>query len=312
MFRFPVAALCLALFFLAPAARAAEPLPVVVSLPAQKYLVERIAGDAAAVTTLLHQGADPHTFEPTPAQMRSVAEARLFFTIGLPFENAWLPRLSGAAPNLKVVSMIAGLKRLSFDEGAERLEELGLQPHAEEHAGHDHAHEAHGHEHGEDPHVWLSPMLVRTMLPNIVKALAAERPDDAPRFRAAAKLLDKELQELDAELAGVFAPYPKEKRVFLTLHPAWSYFAHNYELTEISVETDGKEPGPADMKRLVDLARKLKLNTVFVEPQFPRAAAEAVAKNIGAEVVTLNPLAENLPEMWRQTAAALAASFAKD
>ena len=94
------------------------------------------------------------------------------------------------------------------------------------------------------------------------------------------------------------------------MHPAWAYFAHNYDLVELSVETDGKEPGPADMKNIVDLARKLGLRTVFVEPQFPKAAAEAVAANIGANVVTIDPLAENLPEMWRATAAALAASFA--
>ncbi len=279
-----------------------KPVTVVVSLPAQKYLVERIAGDAASVTTLLQKGADPHSFEPTPAQMRAVAEARFYFTIGLPFEKAWLPRLAGSAPNLKVVDMTAGIKRLSSDEDAERAAELGLRPHVEAHDGHDH-------DHGEDPHVWLSPMLVRAMIPNIVKALAAERPDAAARFRAAAKTLDDELQALDAELAGVFAPFPKEKRVFLTMHPAWAYFAHNYDLVELSVETDGKEPGPADMKNIVDLARKLGLRTVFVEPQFPKAAAEAVAANIGANVVTIDPLAENLPEMWRATAAALAASF---
>ena len=137
----------------------------------------------------------------------AVAEARFYFTIGLPFEKAWLPRLAGAAPNLKVVDMTAGIKRLSSGEDAERAAELGLRSHGEVHDGH---------EHGEDPHVWLSPMLVRAMIPNVVKALAAERPGDAARFRAAAKTLDDELQALDAELADIFAPFPKEKRIFLT------------------------------------------------------------------------------------------------
>ena len=192
LYLFLLISICGAAQAVEPSAGDGKPVPVVVSLPAQKYLVERIAGDAASVTTLLQKGADPHSFEPTPAQMRAVAEARFYFTIGLPFEKAWLPRLAGAAPNLKVVDMTAGIKRLSSGEDAERAAELGLRSHGEVHDGH---------EHGEDPHVWLSPMLVRAMIPNVVKALAAERPGDAARFRAAAKTLDDELQALDAELA---------------------------------------------------------------------------------------------------------------
>ncbi len=289
----------LALLFPAPAARAADPLPVVTALPAQKYLIERIAGDAVRVTTLLDKGADPHTFEPAPSDMRAVAGARLYFSIGLPFEDAWLPRLAGSAPNLKVVSMIAGIKRLTFAEEAAEAPTAA----AAEHEDHDHT--------GEDPHVWLSPMLVRAMLPNIVRALSAELPDQAARFRASAKALDEELQSLDAELADIFAPIPPERRAFLSLHPSWRYFSHNYQLTELSVEVDGKEPSPGDMRRIVDLAKRYNLHTVFVEPQQPRAAAEAVAAAIGANIVTINPLDGNLPQLWRSTAKALAASFPK-
>ena len=331
-----VLAFC-ALLLLSIPAYAAAPLPVVVSLPAQKYLVEKIGGDAVSVTVLLQKGADPHTFEPAPAQMRAVAEARICFSIGLPFEDVWLPRIAGSSPNIKLVSMIAGIKRLSFADDALLLADMDLahegNGHATEHDkqegtkqdGHEpsgHAQEGHkqeaaghdDHQHdaqGEDPHVWLSPMLVRAMLPNITKALVAERPEDAARFRAAAKALDAELEALDMELAGVFASIPREKRVFLTFHPAWRYFAHNYELTEISVEINGKEPSPQDMKAVIDLARKIGLRTVFVEPQFPKAAAEAVAANIEAEVVVLDPLAEDLPTLWRNTARALATSFGK-
>ena len=304
---FLLTSFCGGAYAAAPAAAGGKPLPVVVSLPAQKYLVEKIGGDAVSVTVLLQKGADPHTFEPSPSQMRAVADAALYYSIGLPFEDAWLPRIAGSTPNLTVVSMIAGIKRLSVADDALRLADLGLSGNAEPHAGQD-DHD----DHGEDPHVWLSPMLVRAMLPNIVKSLAAKRPEDAPRFRAAAKALDAELQALDVELAEVFAPIPGDRRVFLTLHPAWRYFAHNYELTEISVETNGKEPSPRDMKAVIDLARKFKLRTVFVEAQFPRAAAEAVAKNIGATVVILDPLAEDLPTVWRSAAAAFAASFTQD
>ena len=166
-----------------------------------------------------------------------------------------------------------------------------------------------GHEHGEDPHVWLSPMLVRGMLPHITKALVAAMPEKAEMFRANAQALSDELEALDAELAAVFREIPRNNRVFLTFHPAWRYFAHNYELTELAIESEGKEPGPKTMKMIIDEARRYGLTVIFVEPQFPKAAAEAVAANINASVAVLNPLAEDLPANLRETAKALASSF---
>ncbi len=262
----------------------AAPLPVVVSIAPQKYLVERIAGDAVSISVLVTPGSDPHSYEPTPSQMRDCANASLYFTIGLPFEDAWLPRLGSAAKNLRVVSMIKGIQRLpSTDKD-----------------------EAPG---SEDPHVWLSPMLVRAMLPGIARELGKALPDQAPRFRANAAKLSAELEALDAEIAQMFAAVPQKKRVFLTFHPAWTYFAHNYELKELCIEVEGKEPGPQTMKAVIDAAKAYALNTIFVEPQFPQAAAQAIADALGAKIEKLDPLAEELPENLRQVAKLLAASF---
>ena len=320
----------------AATARAEAPLPVVVSIAPQKYMLERIAGDRVAVTVLVRPGADPHSYEPTPAQMRACAAARAWFTIGVPFEDVWLPRIRSAAPNLAVFSTISRIKRLRFADDALLLEDLRLSRKAGEHsaapgqtppanrppdkeheshaAGDDHHHDhqadaaGHGHE-AEDPHVWLSPMLVRDMLPGMARELGRLLPERAAEFRANARAFAAELEALDETLAGRFADVPRNKRVFLTFHPSWRYFAHNYGLTELAIEVEGKEPGPQSMKEVIDTARTYGIRTIFVEPQFPGAAAEAIAANIGARVVTVDPLAEDLPATYNDLANKLMESF---
>lgn len=314
------------------------PVPVIVSIAPQKYILERIAGDDVAVTVLVIPGADPHVYEPSPSQMRAVQEAGVWFTIGVPFEDVWLPRITGTAPNLKTISMLKGISRLHFADNDRALTDFLLErglkrdipqtlaaAEAEEHEheheegleqGHEHeqGHEpghGHGHEHasGEDPHVWLSPMLVRQMLPETARNLARLRPEKAAVYRANAQAFADELEALDRELAEKFAPVPKERRVFLTFHPSWHYYAHSYQLTELSIEVEGKEPGARSMKAIMDLAKALDIRTVFVEPQFPKAAAQSIAGHIGAVVVEANPLAEDLPALYRDMAAKLITSF---
>ena len=289
------------------------PLPVLVSIAPQKYLVERIAGDAVSVTVLVKPGSDPHAYEPSPGQIRAAGLARVWFTMGVPFEDAWLPRITDNAPQLETVSLISGIRRLKgADASAGHVHDHDTGepcPRDPEHvAGSDHEEHSHGHD-GEDPHVWLSPMLVRKMLPAITRTLGKRMPDRAATFRANAAALDAELEALDEELALKFAPIPRDKRVFLTFHPSWRYFAFNYQLTELSIEVDGKEPGPKTLQKVADAAKEFGITTVFVEPQFPKGAAGAVAEALGATIVIADPLAENLISLYREMAEHLLASF---
>jgi zinc transport system substrate-binding protein len=291
----PVILLLIVLLFHCPSGKALAvdaPLPVIVSIPPQKHILERIAGERVTVAVPVRPGADPHSFEPSPAQMRTCAAARVWFTIGVPFEDIWLPRIQSSAPKLAIVSTIAHIKRLPFTDDA-------LSP-------------AHQESHGaEDPHVWLSPMLVRGMLPGMTKELSALFPDHAGEFRANADIFAAELQNLDEHLAERFSGFSRDKRVFLTFHPSWRYFALNYELTELAIEVDGKEPGPQSMKAVINAARTYGIHTIFVEPQFPKAAAQAVAANINAKVVELDPLAENLLTTFNALADKLIESFSR-
>ena len=294
-----------------------SPLPVVVSIAPQKYMLERVAGEHVSVTVLVKPGADPHSYEPTPAQMRECAAARIYFTLGLPFEDAWLPRLEGSAKQILIVSTIRDVQRVSRNVHEEEHEEkpghAGEAPgdaHTHDHNAEEH-HDEHDHASAPDPHVWLSPVLVEKMLPVIVEALSAAMPDKAEIFQANAAAFRDEIQAAHADLLALVAPIPQEKRVFLTFHPSWGYLAHDIDATELSIEVEGKEPGPKAMKAVIDAAREHALNTIFVEPQFPTAAAEAVAENIKAKVVRIDPLAENLLENWRLVGKELAQSFPK-
>lgn len=152
-------------------------------------------------------------------------------------------------------------------------------------------------------------MLVREMLTGLTRNLAGMFPEHAAEYRSNARKLKDELEALDADLMQRFAKIPEEKRVFLTFHPSWRYYAYNYQLREISIEVDGKEPGPRSMKETVDTARRYGIRAVFVEPQFPKAAAKAIASSIGAKIYEADPLAENLPELYKSMADMLVESF---
>lgn len=287
---------------------AAAPVKVVVSLAPQKFFLQRLAGNALEVTVLATPGSDPHTFEPTPAQMRAVAGAQAYFTIGAPFEAAWLPRIQGAAKNLHIVPLHAAL--------AAEADEHDREEHAEPgHNDHDHAAEtpekdAHGHVHaGKDPHVWLSPALMLRMLDVMEKEVALLLPEQATAIAGAATTLRSEIQTLQNSIHALFAPYPAEQRQFLTFHPAWHYFAEEFGTTELSIEIEGKEPSPKALKEVIDTATRHGLRTVFIEPQFSQRAAKMVAESINARVVIVDPLQENWLTLLQTFSKELATSF---
>lgn len=268
------------------------PLNLLVSIAPQKYILERIAGDAVNVTVLVSPGADPHAYEPSPSQMRAAESARAWFTFGVPFEDIWLPRISGTAPNLAIVSTTAKIRRLPAVHG--------------EHDGNSGSQHPHG-----DPHIWLSPMLVRELLAQTARELGKLMPEKAAAFRVNARAFADELDALDREIADKFAAVPKEKRCFLSFHPSWRYFAYNYELNYLWLVDDGiKEPGARSMQHNTERAAAEGVRLVLVEPQFPKAAAEAVAEALGVPVAEADPLQEDLPALYRNLAETLAAAFA--
>ncbi len=264
-------------------------LDVVVSIEPQRWLVERVGGDRVRATVMVPPGQSPHGYEPVPAQLFEVGRADLYLAVGtgVEFEVAHLDALRESAPSMKVVEIAADV----------RLRDWSVQ----NHDGHGHGD---GHHHGvADPHVWLAPANLREMAGNVHDALAEADPAGAAGYRERAIALDAELDRLDRDLRTLLKP--RIGSGFLVVHPSWGYFADAYGLRQLAVEEDGQQPGPAGLAEVITQANRESIDTVFVSPQFDASAAQVIAAEIGGQVVTVDPLAADVPAQLRALAEAL-------
>lgn len=278
----------------APALSApAGPMAVFVSVAPQSYFVNKIGGDRVAVSVMVPPGASPATYEPRPAQMRALSDAVLYFSIGVPFERAWLDRIRSANPDMKVIPT---------HKGIELRHMAGRHGH---HGDHDHGHDQ---EDGiPDPHVWLSPPLVQQQVRNILAALIDAAPAHRAEFEKNHADFAAELTELDRRIRDILAPV--KNRRFMVFHPSWGYFADTYGLEQIPAEIEGKSPKPADLQRLIGLARENDIRVIFIQPQFSDQSARIIANAVGGRAATADPLAadwaDNLLDAARRFAEAM-------
>ncbi len=256
-------------------------LPVAVTIAPQAWFVEQLGGELVEVLVLVRPGQDPHTYQPTPGQMTGLARARAYFCIALPLEQALLPRLRALNPQLRVVDSNQGIKRQPFP-GPGPQREL-------------------------DPHTWLDPNLALVQAANICAALQELDPAHREAYGRNLAALRARLQALDHRIRGLLAPF--RGRSILVFHPALGYFARAYGLEQEAIEQEGKPPGPRRLARLMDLARRQGIKVVFVEPQFPRSRARALARSLGARVEVLDPLARDYAANLMALARAIAGSF---
>lgn len=280
-----------ALIFLlfAQTSPAAERLPVFVSIVPQKYFVQQIGMDLVDVHVMVEPGASPATYEPKPKQMARLSKAVIYFSIGVPFENAWLDKIAAANPQMNVVHTDRGIQKFPM-------------------TAHDHHHERESGASGIlDPHIWLSPVLVKIQAKSIRDALQAAIPAHRSELEANYRRFTSRIDQLDRRLRSMLKG--KHGLQFMVFHPAWGYFARTYGLEQLPIEIEGKNPKPAELQALIAHARQNGIKVVFVQPQFSTRSAGLVAKEIGGEVVFANPLAEdwlaNLEEVAEKFKSAL-------
>ena len=292
---------------------AAGKLPVFVSIVPQKYFVQQIGKDLVEVQAMVQPGASPATYEPKPKQMADLSKTKVYFAIGVPFENAWLGKIAAANSNMRVVNTDHGIEKIAMtahhhhDDHEEEHHDKG-EHHGEAEHGHEkgehHDEDEHGkdhHEHtGLDPHIWLSPPLVKIQARTILAALQEADPAHRSVYEANFKAFIAQIDQLDADLKKTFAG--KKDLQFMVFHPAWGYLAHTYGLMQVPIEIEGKDPKPAQLKKLIQHARENKIKVVFVQPQFSTKSAKLVAREIGGQVAFANPLAEDWMANLRQVA----------
>ncbi len=283
--------LSLLLLLSLPAVQAAP--KVMVSILPQKFLVERLAGDALEVSVMVGPGQSPATYEPNPRRMAELERAALYYRIGVPFEQIWLPRIRAENPNLPLADAREGIELRPIEGHAHQDGHDG-------HGGHDEDREA-----GRmDPHIWLSPPLMRTMAAKLAERLRGLWPERAGRFDDNLKALDADLAALDAEIRATIEHSGVQR--FMVFHPSWGYFADAYGLQQIPIEQEGKEPGAKSLARLIDRARAAEIDVIFVQQQFGQQQARALAQAVDARVATLDPLAADYLENMRAIARAIA------
>jgi len=264
---------------------ASSKLSVYVSISPQKYFVQQICRELADVQVMVPPGASPATYEPKPRQMAAISKARIYFSIGVPFESAWLKKIAGTNPAMAVVPTDRGIQKLPM-------------------AVHHHHEEQTQPENGTlDPHIWLSPPLVMIQARTVLEAMQAADPVHRSIYESNFSAFMSQLSDLDAELRGIFSG--SAGRQFMAFHPSWAYFAQAYGLKQVPIEIEGKEPKPARLRELIEHAREDKIQAVFVQPQFSARSAKLIAGEIDAQVVIADPLAGD----WEENLRAVARKF---
>lgn len=270
-----------------PAASSGKTIVTVSILP-QKYFVERIGGDLVDVNVMVGPGEEPHTFEPQPSQMEALSNSQIYFTIGVEFEDAWLSRFKDANADLEMVDTSAGIEKIA----------MTAEDHHDEDAETDH-------EHGElDPHIWLSPANGKIIAQTIASALSANDPLNSNTYQENLNAFLMDIDSLDQEIQTSLASI--SNRQFITFHPAWGYFARDYDLEQITIEVGGNEPSAAELANLVSYANENNIHFVLAEPEFSTKAAETIASEINGQVILVSPLAEDWLNNMRSVAQSLA------
>lgn len=272
------------------------PVEVFVSILPQKYFVERVGGDLVKIAVLVGPGQSPATYEPTPRQMSQLSEAKIFFSIGVPFEVSLLPKIESTFKSLTVIDTRKGVKlrKMAEEHNHDSEAEHRHEDQHSERSGHRDRHDAaaeneHHHEAGTpDPHIWLDPVLVKTQAENICDALSKIDPEHAELYHKNLKDFQNDLDQINAKIAQALAPL--KGKVIFVFHPAYGYFADRYGLEQKAVETGGKEPSARQLAALIDKAKRAKVKVIFVQPQFDRKNARVIATAIGGAVVPLDPL----------------------
>jgi len=264
------------LLFLVANLYAKERINIAVSILPQKTFTEKIAGEYADISVMVLPGASPATYEPKPSQMAALAKADLYFAIGVPFEKAWLKRFESQNPNMKLIHTQKGITLL----------DISAHTH--------HGHEEHDDYETKDPHVWLSPSLVKKIAENILHALTDISPEHTKEFEKNYHLFLKEIDNTDKKIRKILSGL--DHASFMVFHPSWGYFAHEYNLEQLAIETEGKEPKPSQLAHFIEKAKRERVKAIFVQPEFSKKAAMAIAKEIGVPVVSISSLSAEWSE----------------
>ena len=252
---------------------------ITVSILPQKTFVEKIAGDDFDIQVLVPQGASPESYTLLPSQLKQISRSQVWFRLGyIGFELSWKDKVEQINRNMTVVDLSEGLDLIVGEE---------VQ------------HGDHVHLEGVDPHIWLSPRLVKQMAGRMTQVLSEINPEKSSAYRSRYEDFVKEIDSLDSRLRASLNDY--QGRSFITFHPSLSYFARDYGLVQYTLESGGKEPTAQHMAKTINIARRENINVIYIQSEFDRDHAKVFAEEIKGRVIEVWPLnpawEENLVDM---------------
>jgi zinc transport system substrate-binding protein len=249
---------------------------VAVSIIPQQEFVKAIGGDKVTTLLMVEPGNSPHMYEPKASQMKELSKANIYFLIGVEFEKAWIQRFQTQNQNMQLVDSTKGIKKIPM-QGHDEHEE-------------DADHEEHEHEHGSlDPHVWTSPTNIRIIGKNIYDALVRIDPTNKQYYKKNFDTFNAKLYKINNQIVTILKDVPKDS-VFMVFHPAWGYFAKEYNLKQLPIEVSGKEPKPKELMNLMQTAKKEKVHAIFTQPEFSDKSAKIMAQELHLKVIKVSPL----------------------
>ena len=255
----------------------------VVSILPQKSFVRAIGKDLVNISVMVLPGDSPHTYEPKPSQMRDISKADIYFSIGVEFENAWLPRFASQNKNMKIVDTSKGIKKemMPTFEG----EEI--------------------HDGEKDPHIWTAPQNIKIIARNIYAALAKIDSKNVMIYKRNYEKFILHVELVDREIKGILKNTPKNSK-FMVLHPSWGYFAKEYNLVQLPIEIEGKTPKPKSLIKIIQIAKKEKVKAIFTQPEFSPKIANQIANQLNIKVIKATPLSPKWEENLIKFAKAIA------
>lgn len=261
----------------APAAAPAEKLPVVASFSILGDFVKNVGGERIALTTIVGPNGDSHVYQPTPADAKKIAAARLVFVNGLGFEG-WMDRLVKASGSKATVVVAT--------KGITPRERTAAEPQEEE----DHDHKGgkdHAHDHGPiDPHAWQSIANAKVYVTNIRNALIAADPAGKDVYDANAAAYLTKLDTLEGQVKAALAAIPPDRRIIITSHDAFGYFGDAYGVKLLAPEgvSTETEASAKDVGRIIRQIKAQKVPAVFLENVTNPKLVDRIAKESGAKV----------------------------
>jgi zinc transport system substrate-binding protein len=254
-----------------------ERIEVVTTISPLAEFINAVGGEKVSVSVLVPPGAEPHTFEPAPSQIKQIEDADLYVENGAGLEF-WMKNLIGYANETSIIDSSKGVQ-LESEEGGE-----------------------------DDPHIWLSLRNAEVQVRNICDGLVGIDPANKAYYEENRDVYLQKLAALDSQLEENFSR--SEMKSFVVHHPAWTYFARDYGLNQIPLMENEKEPGPKYLAEVVEQAKDLGIKTIFVEPEFNPKSAEVIAREINCTVTYIDPLAGNYLENMQYAGSEIAKSMA--